>query len=99
RIHRAEIMRRRGDLAGAEQQAVEACEELHDFQRSITAGGYYEIGEIRRRRGDFAAAEEAYRTSHELGRTAQPGLSLLRLAEGKVDRAVAGIRGALDGVG
>ena len=98
RIHRAEIMRLRGDWTGAEQQAVEACEELHDFQRSITAGGYYEIGEIRRRRGDFAAAEEAYRTSHELGRTAQPGLSLLRLAEGKVDGAVAGIARTLDEV-
>src|SRR5215212_10168436 len=91
RIHRAEIMRLRGDWGEAEQQALTACEELHDFERAITAGGYYEIGEIRRLRGDFAAAEEAYQTAHELGRTAQPGLALLRLAEGKVDGAVAGI--------
>jgi class 3 adenylate cyclase len=91
RIHRAEIMRLRGDWLGAERQAIEACEELHDFDRYITGGGYYEIGEIRRRRGDFAAAEEAYRTANELGRTPQPGLALLRLAEGKVDAAVAGI--------
>jgi class 3 adenylate cyclase len=91
RIHRAEIMRLRGDLAGAEKQAMEACEELHDFQRSITASGYYEIGEIRRRLGDFAAAEEAYRKADELGRNPQPGLALLRLAEGKIDVAVAGI--------
>jgi class 3 adenylate cyclase len=98
RIHRAEIMRRRGDWSQAEEQALTACEELHDFERAITAGGYYEIGEIRRLRGDFAAAEEAYQTSHELGRTAQPGLALLRLAEGKVDSAVAGIRRTLDEV-
>ncbi|HET8861670.1 MAG TPA: hypothetical protein VFM94_00280, partial [Solirubrobacterales bacterium] len=91
RIHRAEIMRLRGDLAGAEKQAMEACEELHDFQRSITASGYYEIGEIRRRLGDFAAAEEAYRRADELGRDPQPGLALLRLAEGKIDVAVAAI--------
>jgi class 3 adenylate cyclase len=91
RIHRAEIMRLRGDLAGAEKQAMEACEELGDFERAITAGGYYEIGEIRRRRGELAAAEEAYRTSNELGRDPQPGLALLRLVEGKVDAAVAGI--------
>ncbi len=91
RIHRAEIMRLRGDLAGAEKQAVAACEELGDFERSITAGGYYEVGEIRRRRGDFAAAEEAYGSANELGRDPQPGLALLRLAEGKVDAAVAGI--------
>jgi class 3 adenylate cyclase len=96
RIHRAEIMRLRGDLLGAEKQALAACEELHDFERLITAGGYYEVGEIRRRLGDFAAADEAYRTANELGLHPQPGLSLLRLAEGKVDGAVAGITRALD---
>jgi class 3 adenylate cyclase len=95
RIHRAEIMRLRGDLVGAEKQAVEACEELHDFDRMITAGGYYELGEIRRRLGDFAAAEEAYRTANEFGREPQPGLALLRLAEGKIDAAVAGVTRSL----
>jgi class 3 adenylate cyclase len=91
RVHRAEIMRLRGDLPGAEKQALEACEELHDFERSITAMGYYEIGEIRRRLGDFVAAEEAYRKANELGHEPQPGLALLRLGEGKVDSALAGI--------
>ena len=95
RIHRAEILRLRGDWQAAEKQAVEACEELHDYERSITAGGYYEIGEIRRRRGDFAAAEEAYRQANEYGRDPQPGLALLCLAEGKVDAAVAAITRSL----
>ena len=95
RIHRAEALRLRGDWPAAEAQAVAACEELHDFDRSITASGYYEIGEIRRRRGDFAGAEDAYRTSNELGREPQPGLALLRLAEGKVEAAVAGISSTL----
>ena len=98
RIHRAEIMRLRGDLAGAEKQALAACEELHDFERMITASGYYEIGEIRRRRGELAASEEAYRTANELGREPQPGLALLRLVEGKVDAAVAGITRTLQDV-
>lgn len=96
RIHRAELMRLRGDWPGAEQQAIEACEELHDFERSITASGHYEIGEIRRRRGDFAAAEEAYATANELGRDPQPGLALLRLAEGKIESAVAGVTPSLE---
>jgi class 3 adenylate cyclase len=95
RIHRAEIMRLRGDLLGAEKQAVAACEELHDYERFITASGYYEVGEVRRRLGDFAAAEEAYRTANELGHDPQPGLALLRLAEGKIGAAVAGVTRAL----
>ena len=95
RIHRAEIMRLRGDWPQAERTALAACEEIHEFDRLITAGGYYEIGEIRRRRGDFAAAEEAFRTANELGRSPQPGLALLQLAQGKVESAVAGITRAL----
>ncbi len=98
RIHRAEVLRLRGDWPAAEAQAQAACEELHDFDRNITASGHYEIGEIRRQRGDFAGAEEAYRTADELGRDPQPGLALLRLAEGKVDAAVAGITRTLEDV-
>jgi class 3 adenylate cyclase len=95
RIHRAEMLRLRGDWPAAEAQAIAATEELQDFDRHITAMGHYEIGEIRRRRGDFAGAEEAFRVSNEMGRDPQPGLSLLRLAEGKVDAAVAGVTRAL----
>src|SRR4029453_2822391 len=57
----------------------------------VTGFGHYGIAEIRRRRGDFAGGEEAYGISNEMGRQPQPGLSLLRLAEGKVDAAVAGV--------
>ena len=95
RIHRAEALRLRGDWPAAEAQAVAACEELHDFDRFITANGHYEIGEIRRRRGDLAGSEEAYAKADELGRDPEPGLSLLRLAEGRVGAAVAGITRAL----
>ncbi len=96
RVHRAEAMRLRGDWSAAEAQALTACEELRDFDQMIPAAGYYEIAEIRRRRGDLVEAEEAYRLSGELGREPQPGLSLLRLAEGKVDSAVAGIGRSLE---
>lgn len=97
RIHRAEILRLRGEWPEAEEQAVQACEELYDYNRWVTAAGFYEIGEIRRRRGDFAAAEEAYRKANELGRDPQPGLALLRLAQGKVEAASTAIRRALAG--
>ena len=98
RVHRAEMMRLSGDLEAAEKVAMAACDELHDFERYVTALGHYEIGEIRRRRGDFAAADEAYARANELGAGTQPGLALLRLAEGKVDAALAGITHALEEV-
>ena len=96
RVHRAEAMRLRGDWSAAEAQALTACEELKDFDQMIPAAGWYEIGEIRRRRGDLVGAEEAYRISSELGREPQPGLSLVRLAEGKVDVALAGVGRSLE---
>jgi class 3 adenylate cyclase len=95
RIHRAEILRLRGKWPQAEEQALQACDELHDYNRWITALGFYEIGEIRRRRGEFAAAEEAYRRADDYGQMPQPGLALLRLAQGKVDAAASAITRAL----
>jgi class 3 adenylate cyclase len=95
RVHKAQILRLRGDWPKAEEQAVQACEELGDYNRSVTAAGFYEIGELRRRQGNFAAAEEAYRKADDLGRDPQPGLALLRLAQGKVEGASSAIRRAL----
>jgi ATP/maltotriose-dependent transcriptional regulator MalT len=59
----------------------------------------YEVGEIRRRRGDLAGAEDAYNRAHEVGRDPQPGLALLRLAQGRIDAATASIATALAGFG
>jgi class 3 adenylate cyclase len=56
----------------------------------------YEIGEIRLRRGDLAAAEDAFRRADDLGKTPQPGLALLRLAQGKVHAASSLIASALE---
>jgi class 3 adenylate cyclase len=95
RVHRSEILRLGGDWDGAEREARNACGELTGYDMMTRAAGHYEIGEIRRRRGDFAAAEEAYRTASELGREPQPGLALLRLAQGRVGEAQSGLRRAL----
>jgi class 3 adenylate cyclase len=95
RVHRATITRLRGDFETAEAEAEQACAELGSFDPWTTALGFYEIGEIRRHRGDFAAAEEAYARTKEWGRDPQPGLALLRLAQGKTDAAAAGIKRSL----
>jgi class 3 adenylate cyclase len=92
RIHRAELLRLGGDWSKAEEQALQACEELQGYNGYISGHGFYEIGEIRRRRGDFAAAEEAYGRASEFGREPQPGLALLRLAQGKAESAASAIR-------
>jgi class 3 adenylate cyclase len=95
RVHHATITRLQGDWSRAEEQATQACEELQGFDAWTTAAGFYEIGEIRRRRGDFAAAEEAYQQAKEWGRDPQPGLALLRLAQGKVEAATSAVKRSL----
>jgi class 3 adenylate cyclase len=95
RVHRAEILRLRGAWAKAEEEATLARDELQGFNMGATGEAFYQIGEIRLRMGDLAAAEDAFRQAHELGQEPQPGLALLRLAEGKVDAAATMIKRAL----
>ena len=47
---------------------------------------------MHRLRGEFATAEEAYRDAHRGGCEPQPGLALLRLAQGNGEAAAAAIR-------
>jgi class 3 adenylate cyclase len=88
RVHRAEIIRLRGAWAEAEDEARRASEELKEHSLLDQAGeAFAEIGTIRLRMGDLQAAEDAFAQAYELGATAQPGLALLRLAQGKPDAA------------
>jgi class 3 adenylate cyclase len=96
RVHRAEVMALRGALAKAEQEARLACEELLRWDiQPVIGESFYEIGSIRLRMGDLPGAEEAFRQAHEIGRTPEPGMSLLRLAEGKAAAASAALRRVL----
>ena len=87
RTHRAHIMRLRGAWTEAEQDARRACDELEHFAPASAAFAFYELGEIRLRVGDLTSAEEAFQQTQELGHDPQPGLSLLRLAQGDVNAA------------
>src|SRR5919198_2719120 len=73
-----------------------ACEELPRYNFFSGLGpANYEIGEVRRRLGDLRGAEEAFTRANEYGFSPQPGLSFLRLAQGKPDAARSGIRQAV----
>jgi DNA-binding CsgD family transcriptional regulator len=50
-------------------------------------GGWYHQGEVQRLRGEFDEAEVSYRRAGETGWPPQPGLALLRLAQGRVREA------------
>lgn len=97
RVHQAEVLALRGSWAEAEASARQGAEELRAFNRMYHVGeALYQIGAIRLRMGDRSAADDAFRQASELGRDPQPGLSLLILADGKADAALASIRRALE---
>jgi tetratricopeptide (TPR) repeat protein len=57
---------------------------------------YYQLAEIQRLRGELEQAQESYRLASLAGRDPEPGMSLLRLAQGRIDLAIPAIRRALD---
>ena len=96
KIHRAEIAAVGGAWERAEQDLEKATSELGAFNATPPqADGFYAIGDIRRLRGDFAGAEAALREAHARGRSPQPALALIRLAEGKVKAAMTAIDAAV----
>lgn len=95
RVHRAEVMRLRGAWSEAEREAEQATEDLLEPMPAFASEALYQLGEVRRQRGDLAGAEQAFTRASDLGREPQPGLALLRLAQGSVKAAAAAMRRAL----
>src|SRR5680860_1157648 len=96
RVHRAEILRLRGACNEAESQALMACEELRPYLRRELGWPLNELGRIRLNKADIEGAEEALLASHRAGWDPQPGLALVRLAQGDPATAAASIRDALE---
>ena len=92
-LHRAEIMELGGAWQDALEEARRATERFAQGSNQTAVGqGHYRQGEVHRLRGELTAAEQAYREASRCGWEPQPGLALLRLAQGNTDAAAAAIR-------
>jgi DNA-binding CsgD family transcriptional regulator len=95
-VYRAHVLQVAGDWPRAQRQVASACEAFLQPPPHPAAGlAFYEQGELHRLTGRHAEAEAAFTRAASLGHSAQPGLALLRLAQGRAEAATAGIRRAL----
>jgi ATP/maltotriose-dependent transcriptional regulator MalT len=88
RLHRAIVLKRRGVLGAAEEEAARACEELRASHVANSAAAWAEVGDIRRRLGQLDQAEGAFARSQEVSGAPCGGLALLRLAQGRIEEAM-----------
>ena len=94
-VHRAEILQLRGAWPDARAAAENACGVLAMAGGHGVGEAHYRLAELARLRGQLAAAEEGYAQAAALGHEVQPGLGLLRLAQGRSAAAAAGLDRAL----
>ena len=96
-IFRAELKRFHGDWSHPADEVEHA--------RAVLAGppvmpaigdAHYEEGELHRLRGRFAEAERSYTEASQFGHRLEPGLALLRLAQGRAEAAHSVIARAVD---
>ena len=99
-VRRSEILQMRGAWPEALREAQRACERVaHLAERRPPAAALYQQAEVHRLRGHFDEAEEIYGKASAGGWDPQPGLALLRVAQGDTDRAVQAITRALAAAG
>ncbi len=91
-VHRSEILQLKGEWPDASVEAQRACDWYEEREQRSPGRAFYQRAELLRLCGEFEAANDSYQEAVRAGFEPQPGLSLLRLAEGQVDAAAAAIR-------
>lgn len=94
--HRAALFLLHGAWDDALAAAEEAQERATRGDPQGLWGAWYEHGEVHRLRGDWAAAESSYGHAEASGYEPEPGLALLRLAQGNATLARSLILGAVE---
>ncbi len=93
RVYRAEALRLQGRWQDALDEARRASDRFDRGSYPNAAGfALYLQAEVHRLRGEFGSAEDGYRAASRAGYEPQPGLALLRLAQGDTRAADAAIR-------
>ena len=96
-LNRAEVLQFHGAWADADAEVRQAIERLADPGADASLGeAVYQTAELHRLRGEFSEAEAAYRQASRLGRRPEPGIALLRLAQGHRDVAAATLARGID---
>lgn len=88
-VHRTQVLILEGAWSAADAQGRLACAHLAGPPQG---DAWYHLGELQRLRGDVEAAEDAYRRANSAGRQPEPGLALLRLAQGRTAAAASATR-------
>ena len=87
-VQRAEMLRHQGAWDESLEESERACAWLMQPSPRPAAGeAFYQLAELHRLRGAFGRAETAYAEATRRGRSPQPGLARLRLAQGDAPAA------------